>query len=69
MEILNASNGKIIKKFDNHNNSFLITPTWSKDERYIYYIKAKGQKNALVKLEIETANEEFVIPYIKELEY
>ncbi len=67
LEILNTSTGKLIKKFDNPNNSFLITPTWSEDERYIYYIKAKKQKNALIKLEIETGKEEFIIPYTKEL--
>ncbi|MCP3658902.1 MAG: hypothetical protein GY830_00705 [Bacteroidetes bacterium] len=67
IQILNSNNGKILKTFKNSKNYFLVTPTWSEDEKYIYVIKTANQKNCLVKIEAETEREEIIIPYIKEL--
>ncbi len=61
--ILDSLNGKILKKFINSENSFLISPIWSEDGKEIVYISQNKNGRAMNLLDIDTEIVINLIPY------
>ncbi len=67
LEIIDVSTKKIVKKIKNENNNLLLDPSWSLDDKYVFFIKARKQENALVKYNVKTDEEEVLIPYTTDI--
>ncbi len=63
--ILNAINGKLIKKIDNPENVYYFSPAWSADNNTIIFIKCYNNQKSICTYRLSTGNESIVLPYQK----
>ncbi len=66
IEILDSKTGKIIKSIPNPDNIFLSSPKWLSDDEIIA-IAQHNQKNALMRIEIQTGKMNPLIDYTQNL--
>jgi len=66
VDILDANSGKLIKTIPNIKNHFLSSPKWI-DDKHIIVISQTNQKNALIKIDLETNNKTEIIEYTHNL--
>jgi len=65
--ILNADDGTIIKKFENTENEFIQTPSWSADNKNIVFLKTHIKNGkALFMVEIESGSMKYITGYCAE---
>lgn len=63
--VLETKSGKIVKKIDNPDNGYYLTPSWS-DEDHVIVVKTKDQQNSIVRINVDTSKTEILLPYTYE---
>jgi len=63
--VLETKTGKVIKKIDNPDNGYYLTPSWSGASE-IVVVKTKDQKNSIVRINTDTGKTEVLLPYTYE---
>lgn len=63
LSILDARTGKEINQIASPDNLFLLTPTWSEDDQFIYTIVLSNQGKAIARVDPETGTFTILTPY------
>ncbi|MGI2257588.1 hypothetical protein ACRRVD_03555 [Candidatus Cardinium hertigii] len=63
--VLETKSGKVVKKIDNPDNGYYLTPSWS-GASDIVVVKTKDQKNSIVRINTDTGKTEILLPYTYE---
>ncbi|MGI2299471.1 hypothetical protein ACRRVC_02210 [Candidatus Cardinium hertigii] len=63
--VLETKSGKVVKKIDNPDNGYYLTPSWSSASD-IVVVKTKDQKNSIVRINTDTGKTEILLPYTYE---
>ncbi|MGI2298278.1 hypothetical protein ACRRVB_00385 [Candidatus Cardinium hertigii] len=63
--VLETKSGKVVKKIDNPDNAYYLTPSWSGASE-IVVVKTKDQKNSIVRINTDTGKTEILLPYTYE---
>ncbi|WP_162789937.1 hypothetical protein [Cardinium endosymbiont of Sogatella furcifera] len=63
--ILETKSGKVIKKIDNLDEGYYLTPSWS-GEDHILVVKTKDQQNSILRIHVATSKAETLLPYTYE---
>jgi len=61
--ILDASTGEVLKKIDNPENYFLLTPNWSGDEKKIVVVLMNEKGKSIALIDVDNAKTEFLMPF------
>jgi len=61
--ILDATTGKEMKRIASPDNFFLLTPTWSEDDQFIYTMVLSNQGKAIAKVDPETGVFTILTPF------
>ncbi|WP_419241723.1 hypothetical protein [Cardinium endosymbiont of Nabis limbatus] len=63
--VLETKSGKVVKKIDNPDAGYYLTPSWS-GEDHIVVVKTKNQQNSILQINIATNTTEVLLPYTYE---
>lgn len=63
--ILETKSGKVVKKIDNPDDGYYLTPSWS-GEDHVIVVKTKDQQNSILRINVATSKAEILLPYTYE---
>ncbi|WP_250238787.1 hypothetical protein [Cardinium endosymbiont of Oedothorax gibbosus] len=63
--VLEMKSGKVVKKIDNPDEGYYLTPSWS-GEDYVIVVKTKNQQNSILRINVATSKAEILLPYTYE---